>query len=70
MAESPHPSNPFDILFRSSNFRSGGRQAGCLHHPFRVCAWIVFAGDYGCCAFVNQNTLDSAPILGGGGDGM
>ena len=41
-----------------------------LHHPFRVCAWIVFAGDYGCCAFVNPNILDSASIVGGGGGGM
>ena len=75
VVKSPLISNPFDLLFRSSNFRSGGTPAGVdvsnsvsvIHSQFVRGVFSQATTDVA--LFVDQNTLDAASIVGGGGSG-
>jgi len=75
VVRSPLISNPFDILFRSSNFRSGGTPGGVdvsnsvsvIHSQFVRGVFSQATTDVA--LFVDQNTLDSVSIVGGGGGG-
>jgi len=75
-AKSPHSSNSFDMLFRSSNFRSGGTPGGVdvsnsvsvIHSQFVRGVFSQATTDVA--LFVDQNTLDGTSIVGGGGGGM
>jgi hypothetical protein len=75
VAKNPAISNPCDLLFRSSNFRSGGTPGGVdvsnsvsiIHSQFVRGVFSQPRKDVA--LFLDQNTLDSASIAGGGGGG-
>jgi hypothetical protein len=72
----PLISNLFDLLFRSSNFRSGGTPGGVdvsnsvsvIHSHFVRGVFSQATKDVA--LVVDQSALDSVSIVGGGGGGM